>query len=273
MVYIAAQDGKGHFIINPNQGWAIAKMTYDNRSNCTSSAYYDPNEKPILCKDGYHKVVKTYNNDDKVMTETYFGKDSKPMLVNGVHKTKYDYNTSGNQTLIAFYGVDGKAKDCDGGFHKVITSYDNSGQPALRKYYVANGSQIATQSYNKQTETWNSAVVNRAAMSAAASSGASSAGGGGVSNSSWMAKAREVASACPYDVGNNVVIQSCSYTSNSVTLTVRFSAISKYNLSDSERTELYDKLNQVRSILRKNFSLPSNVRFSVLAVDKANRSL
>ena len=88
-----------------------------------------------------------------------------------------------------------------------------------------------------------------------------------------LAKAREVASACPYDVGNNVVIQSCSYTSNSVTLTVRFSAISKYNLSDSERTELYDKLNQVRSILRKNFGLPSNVRFSVLAVDKANRSL
>lgn len=273
MVYIAAQDGKGHFIINPNQGWAIAKMTYDNRSNCTSSAYYDPNEKPILCKDGYHKVVKTYNNDDKVMTETYFGKDGKPMLVNGVHKTKYDYNSSGNQTLIAFYGVDGRAKDCDGGFHKVVTSYDNSGQPALRKYYVANGSQIATQSYNKQTETWNSAVVNRAAMSAAASSGVSSAGGGSVSSSNWMAKAREVASACPYDVGNNVVIQSCSYTSNSVTLTVRFSAISKYNLSDSERTELYDKLNQVRSILRKNFSLPSNVRFSVLAVDKANRSL
>lgn len=271
-IFLAAQDGKGHYINHPGKGWAISKMTYDNNSHLTSEAYFNASQKPVLSSDGYHKATMKYNKDGNIIEKAYFGTNGAPMLVNGVHKEKSGYDNNGNQTTYALFGTDGRPKNCDGGFQKIAVSYDNNGSPVSRKYYVADGSMIASQTYNKQAETWNQLVINRSGASGAASATPSAPASSGY-NGNWMAAVREVSGQCPYRVGNDITIQACRYTSSSVTLVIRFTAISKYNISDSELDDLRDKLGQMRTFMRKSLKLPSNVSMAVTAEDKAGRPL
>lgn len=266
MVFIAAQDGKGHYINYPAKGWAISRMTYDNNSHLTSQTYYNAAQKPVLSADGYHKVTMKYNKDGNVTEKCYFGTDNRPMLVNGIHKEVNAYDNNGNQTLYALYGTDGRPKDCSGGFHKVVMTYDGSGSPLMRKYYVAAGTMIATQTYNKQREDWNQISVNR--TQAAAQQPAAGGGGG-----SWMTYIRQLASVCPYNTGNGVIIQSCSCTSSSVTVVLRFANLSKYNMDDSQTEELHSKMGQMKAYIRSSFKIPSGVSVYVRAEDKAGRSM
>lgn len=154
MVYLAAQDGNGNFIKNPNTGWAISRMEYDNRSRLVSQAYYDEYDKPVKINNGCHKTIYKYDANGNKTEEAYYGTDGKPTLVNGVHIEKYMYDDNGNLTLYALYDRSGKPTNCDAGFHKIVITYDN-GTPVSRKFYTATSSFLASQSYDKVRGEWN----------------------------------------------------------------------------------------------------------------------
>ena len=218
MIYIAAQDGNGKFIMNPNTGWAISRMEYDNRSHMLSQAYFDEHDKPMMGNNGCHKITYKYDVNGNKTEEAYFGTDGKPILVNGVHLEKYTYDEKGNMTLYALYDQSGKATNCAAGFHKIAVSYDN-GTPVSRKYYTVSGSLLATQSYNKAKGEWNDPQGTGSVSSYSGSS------------YDWRSAVRKADSECPVEVADGIYIQSVTSSSSNVILTIKLAEISKYNMT------------------------------------------
>lgn len=229
MIYLAAQDANGKFIYNPQTGCMIMKMEYDNKSKLLSRACYDGNEKPMNCANGFHKEV-------------------------------YKYNSKGSEIEFAVYGTNGKPIDCKGGFHRYVVTYDANNVKQKLMYYSANGKLLATQTYNKQTGSWNNASYT---------------GGGDGSSyqspSNWQDLVRASNKDCPAKLADGVYAQSLTCTSNSVTLTIKLTETSKYNMTEEQSNAMKTVVPELRKNFRKLLSLPSNVSMKVVVVDKVNR--
>lgn len=260
MIFLAAQDGNGNYIINPNTGWAIARMTYDNKSQMLSQSYFNEKDKPMNGGNGCHKTTYRYDINGNKIEEAYFDVNNKPALVNGVHKEKFTYDEKGNMTLYALYNQSDKPTNCDAGFHKIVVTYDN-GTPSLRKYYTASGTLLANQTYNKTTGEWNNPQGTGAVSSYSSSS------------SNWRETVRQANKECPAKIEDGVYIQSVAASGNSVVMTIKLSQVSKYDMDDETASNLKQAGNQLKSKMRGLFDLPSNVSLVLVFVDKANRTI
>lgn len=145
-IYVAAQDGKGNYIVRPTTGWCIARFEYDNKDNKLSEAYYDSKDKPTLSQGGFHRMEMQYDTYSRMAGKSFYGKDGKPMLMNKYHKEVYKYVEHTNKVLeMALLGTDGKPTDCAAGWHKCVTTYNDDLSLALvKKYYRANGTLMKT---------------------------------------------------------------------------------------------------------------------------------
>ncbi len=195
MIYVAAQDGKGNFILRPNDKWAISRMEYDNRDNKISESYFDEKDQPTLSSEGYHKCIVKYDKQDRRIEVAYFGTDGKPILVNNYHKETYKYaENSDNVIEQALFGTTGKPVECAGGWHKVVLTYNEEGNLALtKKYYLANGTLRATLQWDGSD--WQ--LVQREFV--------------------WQEAARELDSELPHYFGSNnynLCVQSLRITGN-----------------------------------------------------------
>ena len=260
LVYIAAQDGKGNYIVNPNEGYAICRSEFDNKANMLEQSYYDVNDKPMKGKDGYHKVKYKYDDAGNRTEEAYYGTDGKPMMVNGVHMEKYTYDEHGNNTVFALYGTNGKPKDCDAGWQKITVTYAEDGTPQTKKIYNAAGKVLATQTYNKATSEWGSLQI---------------AGGGnsGGASSNWRENVRAFGEGCPMKIADDIYVTSVRTSSNAVTITIKLAAQSKYDMGDDVIQKLNEVRNSLRAEWRKTFSIPSDVALNIIFVDKADRTI
>ena len=198
MTFIASQDGHGHYIINPQTGWAILRMTYDSHGNCLSRAYFNVSDKPMANSDGYHKETYKFNNDNNCTEHAYFGTDGKPMLYYSIHRETYAYDTNGNQVLMELYGISGNKVNCDAGWHKRTTAYNEDNQPTVRKYYNAAGKELETQRWNG--ESWTAQTSAARPVQPAQPTPQRTAS----SSSNWTATAQALASELPTSttVGN-----------------------------------------------------------------------
>lgn len=188
--YLAAQDGKGNFIVHPGRGFAIARFEFDKRDNQLSEAYFDAKDKPMLGNGGYHRREYVYDLHNRKIQETVYGVDGKPMLLNNVHKDVYKYaDNSGNLVEETLFGKDGKPVDCSAGWHKCVISYNDEGTLATTKiYYRTDGTVQKTQRWNGQQ--WEEDFV-------------------------WQEIVREMNKMCPQDLGPdamNLTIQSMTVT-------------------------------------------------------------
>lgn len=259
MIYIAAQDGHGSFITNPNTGWAISRMTYDRKSNVTSYAYFNDNDKPVLCKEGYHKVTYAYNNSDKKTEECYFGTDSKPMLINNVHKIKYEYDSNGYETLEAFYGKDGKPVNAASGYHKYVVTYDANGTADMAKFYLANGKLYGSMKWNG--EKW--VVTNSPNTSTTTSP-----------SQNWQSRVAELNTELPTSFNNDdytLYIQSIKVTGESSCETVFKISVSKYELNETQLSELNTIITEYASMLKKE--LGRGVTVTCVLYDSKGRNI
>lgn len=264
MIYLAAQDGKGKFIINPNTGWAITRMEYDNKSQLLSQAYFNESDKPMNGKEGYHKYKAKYDVNGNEIEKSYWGVDGKPTLQNGYHIEKSTYDNRGNLTLYAFYDKDGKPTDCSYGFHKMVITYYN-GTPVSRKYYTAGNRLLATQSYNKAKAEWNS-LQGTGSVSYSSYSPKSS-------SSDWRNGVSSANNECPVKVSDGVYIQSLTYSGNNVIMTIKLSDVSKYDMDDDMSSKMQVVSSELKQYLRQALNLPSNVSVIVKYIDKANRAI
>lgn len=89
-------------------------------------------------------------------------------------------------------------------------------------------------------------------------------------DTSWQSSIRQYAQSCPIQLRLGVRITSITYTSNSVTYTVNYEELSKYDLDSEDR----DKLATDRSSIIKKYGvgLPSGIHTSIIQKDKAGRT-
>lgn len=149
MIYIAAQDGKGNYILRPGDGWSIKRSKFDKRNNLISESFYDTKDKPILNSDGYHKNICQYDSQDRKIQSAYFGIKEEPISINGAHIEKFIYeNQTNNVKEHSLFDTKGKPTNCDAGWHKCVLTFDSLGIAKTRKYYAVNGSLISNQAWN-----------------------------------------------------------------------------------------------------------------------------
>lgn len=250
MAYIAAGDGHGHLIYNPQTGCCITRRAYDSRSNLLEETYYDQNDKPMLNREfGYHKVKHEYTTSGKEKQACYYDANDNPISCKeGYYKEVYDYNEQEQPIRVSYWGVTNNAVNCSAGFHKVEQTYNDSGIAISRKYYSASNQLLLTQ-------TWN--------------------GNDWVNEVEWKPTVRALNAECPSSLGEdygNIIIVSARITGNyscSITFKIPYS---KYELS-TEQLEIYKTL--VTNIISyyKQENLPSDVAITGILYDSKDREL
>lgn len=193
MIYIAAQDGHGNFIKTAKDTWAIARFKRDNKGNLLEESYYDEQDKPIICNNGYHKAKCVYDKQGRKTEVTFYGKDGNPSCVQNVHKKKMKYADNSDDIIEeSYYGKNGKPVNCTDGYHKIVTTYNEDYTLAMQvKLYNANGTLLRTMKWNGSQ--W---ILVEA-------------------NYNWQKDARDFASELPLDLGSEVyglVIKSLTIT-------------------------------------------------------------
>ena len=89
--------------------------------------------------------------------------------------------------------------------------------------------------------------------------------------SKWMDAVRTKAQSCPIQLRVGVRISSINCTPNSVTYTVNYDELSKYNLSESDRSSIASDRSDV--ISKYGSGLPAGVSVNVVQKDRAGRNL
>ena len=90
-------------------------------------------------------------------------------------------------------------------------------------------------------------------------------------DSQWIESIRSKAQSCPIQLRFGVHISSISWTSNSVTITVNYDELSKYNLSESDRSSIASDRSDI--ISKYGSGLPAGVSVNVVQKDRAGRNL
>lgn len=223
LIYVAAQNEKGEFINCAGEPWSIRRREYDDRRNMTSEAYFDSNDKPTLCSEGYHKVENKYDKSGNQTECAFYGKSNQPIAVNGYHKETKKYDDNGNLIEDACFDAKGRPVNCAGGFAKIIYTYSSDGStPQTAKYYKADGSLFASQNWNG--DSWGNAQMAF----------------------DWRQRVAELNAELPVDNGT-ITVQNIRITGGSE-CEIRFSI--SYTVSDFSESELSELKSMVEMFTR-----------------------
>lgn len=223
-IYVAAQDGHGKFINRPGDNWAICRNEYDNKNNKLSVSYFNPQDKPTLSSEGYHKVKYVYDKQNRKIEEQYYGTTGQPILVNNYHKGTIKYAENSDKIVEeALFDTNGKPINCSGGWHKVVLTYNEEGTIAeTRKYYLANGTLLATQKWNG--EEW--VTIQKEYI--------------------WQNDARKLAAELPYSYGSDAY----GLTAKSLTITGENSCELKFTFSYTTSQLNSQAMNQLKEVVK-----------------------
>ena len=249
IVYIAAMDGKGNLIHNPQVGWSNMRREYDSKGNELWAAYYNEKQQAMLCSEGYHKVVYTYTSSNNIETSSYFDVSEKPMLVEGYHKEQYKYDENDNVVELVYLGKTGAPVNNTSGFSKLVITYHADQTLRDRKYYNTAGTVLLHQQY-----------VN----------------GQWVNVSNWQKDVAEFADELPQDLGEeleNMIIQSARVVSSSRMEVVAVVPKSKYDMSNSMIESCVEILETLVEFIREELDIPRNVTVKGILKDSKGREL
>ncbi len=263
VIYIAAYDENGNLIINPQKGWSFMKGEYDVKGNVLWISYFNEKEKPMLCKEGYHKVVYTYTNSNKQETVSYFDVLEKPMLVNGCHKEQYKYDENDLLIEISYWGITGKPVDVSAGFSKLVCTYDKDHNPQELIYYSASGKKLLHQRY-----------VNGSWV--AVSNGQGNVPSQQEGSSSWRDNVTAFDDELPVDLGDdadNIVIQSAKIINSSKVELIIVAPKSKYDMAEATINLYTEVLSEIVTTVKQELKIPRNVVVKGILKDSKGRVL
>lgn len=249
MIYVASCDGKGNLIMNPQAGWSYMKQEYDNKGNVLWTAYFNDKKKPMLCKDGYHKVVRTYTNSNNTESISYFDVDEKPMLINGYHKEVHKYDENDLCVEQACFDKTGKPVDCAAGFSKIVFTYNKDHSIRDRKYYSASGKMLLHEQYIN--DSW-------------------------VKVKNWQKDVSDFADELPLDLGENagnLIIQSAKIIGSSRVEVVMVAPKSKYDMASSMIDAYKQALIMFTEYVKQQLEIPKNVIVKGILKDSKGREL
>jgi serine/threonine protein kinase len=267
-------------------------VKYDQWGNMSEISCYDGYGAPRLSADGYFMVKMEYDLRGNLLSQAYFGIDGKPVCSknNEYAKVEHSYDKHGNKVESKFYDVskctrietwsfnsknqlteqrvcdaNGKLSDKYYGISWLTIEYDSTGvTPKVQKFYNQDKKLIASQTWNVKTQDWNSLSM---------SGNYSSAPSNMSSGRSWQASVRSDAQQCPIKLSDGVYFQSITYSNTSVTVTIKISTISKYDLGDVDEQQWRELGQSVKPSLRDAWALPSGVSLYVVITDKADRKV
>ncbi len=249
IVYVASCDGKGNLIMNPQTGWSYMKREFDNKGNILWISYYNDKEKPMLCKEGYHKAIYTYTNSNNTESISYYDVTEKPMLINGYHQEQYKYDENDLRIEIACFGTNGKPIDSSFGFYKVVFTYNDDHSYRDRKYYNVAGKLLSHEQYIN--ETWEK-VKN------------------------WQKDVSDFADELPFNLGDdadNLVIQSAKVISSSKVEIVMVTPKSKYDMSNTMIDTYKQYSNAFTDYFKQQLKIPRNITIKGILKDSKGRVL
>lgn len=165
IIYLAAGDGNGNLIINPNSGWSVLRTEYDLKGNVLSESYFNEKDAPMLCREKYHKKTNRYTSFGEVEETAYWGVDGSPLLCSdNYHKEVYEYNSDQKIVRISYFDTKGKAVNCSSGYQSVKIEWDGN-TATSRKYFAANGGSVYAESWNGSSWVADRSTVLRNLMS------------------------------------------------------------------------------------------------------------
>lgn len=262
MVYVAAGDGNGNLIMNPQFGWSVLRKEFNIRGQVLYEAYYNDSDKPLICTEGYHKVIYGYDKNGNQTSIAWFGTAQEPISQYGVHKQVYIYNDNSQVTEWTLYGKKEEPINCNAGFQRIEYKYkDNKTKESYqRKLYKANGGLLDTQNWDGSQWVSTKAVVPINSTPPA---------------NDWQQSIRTLNSALPMDLGkeqNHLVMLSFKVTGKNSCELVFKAPKSKYTLAEAE-LESYLKNIKIAMSKFKSEYLPSNVVIIGVLKDSKERIL
>lgn len=253
MIFLAAQDQDGHYIIHPALGYAISRAVYDKAGNILELTYFDQNDQPMNIPEGYHKVARQYNKMGKKTQEAYYDKNLKPVLVNGAHMWKYTYDERGNTLTEAQYGKNEKPLNNASGYYKCVYTYTSDGEYKTGKLYAANGTLKASYKYSP-TKGWEEVGQSQPQKNPTQKQ---------ETTYTWKEMIEEMSAELPYDLGEkayNISITACKVTGEKQCLFKYRAPLEKKDIDDSMMEGMKDIINQMTRTLCKEVLEESGLR-------------
>jgi len=146
-------------------GWAIARVRYDDAGNILETSYFDVSSRPTLHKDGYHRATDKRDGFGNIIEERYW--DVSGSLATGPQGCSgwdYQYDDFDNATRITCIGQDGKPTFNKGGYairalkfdknHNVVDEqyFDTAVQPVLSSQGYARATARYDEKLGKEVE-------------------------------------------------------------------------------------------------------------------------
>ena len=262
------------------------RVKYDNWGNMVEVSCYDGYGNPQLGADGFFIMKSEYNKRRKLLHQEYLDVDGKLVMhkSNGFAKVDFTYDENGNKLEEKCYDTsscirierwkyndknkiteqlicDGKGKQSDAfyGVSKLTVEYDESGVvPVVQRYYNQDGKLAATQKWDEKNGKWGD--MNFTGNSSAAYSG-------------WKQNVQQMVDQCPYKLADGVYAQAITYTSSTVTLTIKLTEVSKYNMAEISENQVREVGKTMKQEMRKSLVLPEKVTVKIAITDKADRTI
>lgn len=252
-VEISCYDGYGKPQLGAD-GFFVMKSEYDKRRNLLHQEYLDVNNKPVMHKGyGFAKVDFVYDDHGNKLEEKYY--DTSKCI----RMETWKYNGKNKFTERLICDGNGKQSDAFYGVSKITVKYDDSGIiPDVMNYYNQNGKLLAAQKWDVENGKWGD--MNFTENSS-------------VSYSNWQQNVRQAAGECPYKLADGVYAQAVTYTASTVTLTMKLTEVSKYNMAELSEDKVKEVGKAMKMELRKNLGLPDGVAVKIIVTDKADRTI
>lgn len=265
LIYIAAKDGSGNFIENPQTGWSICRMEYDVLGNCTLESYFDKNDNPISPNNiGFHKVLKEYDKRSNILSTAYFDINNFPTAYNGFHKRVIVYDEQGRQLSEAIFDKNNKPTEGNFNFHKAIYTYvGDSHIASFVKLYSKDGQLVNTLRYNTNNGSWE-----------AISSSPSTSSDNSAHSSSLKEYVDRISRELPKNLGkdtNYLTMHSIKLISSNSCEILLNTTESKYEMSDKILKSYIESTDSLAVLFKKSIS--SNCSVNVVLRDSKGREL
>lgn len=241
---VAVFDGHGKPINTPT-GWHRLTITYDNLRNRTSRNTYNTAGNLVNLSEDFNcaKLGWEYDEYGNPVKETYTGADGR--LKNAV---VYKYNPNGKIISLDILNAGGKADDSLYGFSHIDYTVAPDGITYLTTTWKNSaGSTVRTGKWNKDKEEWDMSAVG---------------GGGG-----WTSNIQAIASICPMQLAEGVVLRTVQYDSSSVTYVIACKTISG---NDYDRSTLNDVANALIQMTHSEWNVPYSVSVHVRILNREN---
>lgn len=122
----AVAEGADGQVVMTSDRWARQRFWSDEYGRRVKTEFYDESSKPVLARDGYHRVENEFDAAGNSVRERYFDASGRPALVEGSGCHGYDAepDARGNIEKLTCIGVDGSPAPSKWGWTTNVLRYD-----------------------------------------------------------------------------------------------------------------------------------------------------